>query len=432
MRSILSIILLLSATLSAQPGPKEFPLAKGQTQKDVIKLPTTYNVHVNSRPPVNFNIFADIDHARQKPVIQLRLGTAVMYDLLQFEKSDLNYISRYEISFAVRDKKNALFQENWKQEVYLNDFNETNARDKFDEKSFEIDLENKVAPGEYEAWMEIRDLISRKNFKSKRNITIPDLTKNSHTEIVFIKHSHADSGTLQISTLKNVIEFGKPSSALLRAVSASSDTVLINLRLYRKVKEADKLFVQEFINVIPENGLVSLYYELPVESMPEGDYNIRILSDELKFESEKRFSVIWFKKPVYLYKNEMALEPMRYILSEEEFEKVKSLDSDAMSSWIDDYWQRKDPTPETIYNELSYEFYERVVMANQRYSIKNKKGWRTDRGKILILYGEPLEIENRRYSTTQWPHIIWKYPDLQQFVFVDKQNNGDFTLIGED
>ena len=72
-----------------------------------------------------------------------------------------------------------------------------------------------------------------------------------------------------------------------------------------------------------------------------------------------------------------------------------------------------------------------VNTANQQFR-EMKQGWRTDRGRVLLLYGVPDEIERFPYSAENKPYEIWKYFSIQGgviFVFVDKRELGRYELV---
>ena len=85
--------------------------------------------------------------------------------------------------------------------------------------------------------------------------------------------------------------------------------------------------------------------------------------------------------------------PVRYLLTradEEEFGKLA--DDRARALFIVRFWQRWDPTPGTLENEVRREFWGRAVEANRRFKDSARPGWKTDRGKIFILLGEPYDV----------------------------------------
>lgn len=81
-----------------------------------------------------------------------------------------------------------------------------------------------------------------------------------------------------------------------------------------------------------------------------------------------------------------------YLLSGNDLSKYKNLKSDKERSiFIENYWKLHDPSPSTKQNELQEEYERRVNYSNQHYKEINRKGWQSDRGRALILYGEPME-----------------------------------------
>jgi len=87
--------------------------------------------------------------------------------------------------------------------------------------------------------------------------------------------------------------------------------------------------------------------------------------------------------------------PIRYIATKPESQTFRSMktDEDRML-FAEKFWARRDPTPETLLtNEYRQLFWERVQQANELFMDSSKPGWKTDRGKVHILYGPPTDIE---------------------------------------
>ncbi len=96
------------------------------------------------------------------------------------------------------------------------------------------------------------------------------------------------------------------------------------------------------------------------------------------------------------------------------------------------FWERKDPDPDTELNEFKQEFFQRVQMANREFGSDTDAGWSTDRGRIIIKYGKPNNIERQQSSLGAKPFIIWQYYEIEggvEFVFVDRSGYGNFQLV---
>ena len=92
--------------------------------------------------------------------------------------------------------------------------------------------------------------------------------------------------------------------------------------------------------------------------------------------------------------NLWANGPVRYLMTSKEDEAVRKLKSiPDLSKYISAFWARRDPTPGTLQNEFRREYWERVLAAEHRFRDSTTPGWRTDRGKIYIMLGEPFDVQ---------------------------------------
>lgn len=87
--------------------------------------------------------------------------------------------------------------------------------------------------------------------------------------------------------------------------------------------------------------------------------------------------------------------PARYLMTSREYEDVRSLKTvPELARFITGFWGRRDPTRGTFENEYRRMYWERVIQANVRFRDSTLPGWKTDRGKIFILLGEPNYVES--------------------------------------
>lgn len=125
-------------------------------------------------------------------------------------------------------------------------------------------------------------------------------------------------------------------------------------------------------------------------------------------------------------------ETTRYINAKEDRNTYKNLNLDGKRSFIRDFWSKMDPSPGTVENERKKDYLESVRYANENFSGTFKKGWKTDRGRILLVYGKPDEIERFPFSTENRSYQIWHYFSIQggvYFIFVDKRGMGEYELV---
>jgi GWxTD domain-containing protein len=93
-------------------------------------------------------------------------------------------------------------------------------------------------------------------------------------------------------------------------------------------------------------------------------------------------------------------EEVPYIITDEERSAFLQLQTnEEREQFIEGFWQRRDPTPDTVENEFKEEHYRRIAYANERFS-SGIPGWRTDRGRIYIMWGPADSIESHSAGST--------------------------------
>jgi len=134
-----------------------------------------------------------------------------------------------------------------------------------------------------------------------------------------------------------------------------------------------------------------------------------------------------------------------YIITDEETKTFKSLSNDEeRDAFIEQFWLRRNPNPDSPENEFREEHYRRIAYANEHYAA-GKPGWKTDRGHIYIAYGKPDSIDSHPSGgsyqrpmeegggeTSTFPFEVWHYRYLEgigdniDLEFVDSCQCGDY------
>lgn len=126
-------------------------------------------------------------------------------------------------------------------------------------------------------------------------------------------------------------------------------------------------------------------------------------------------------------------EQMRYITTAQDRREYNRLRTKAeKQQFLFEFWRRLDPDPSTASNPVREEYFERVRHANQQFGFGFREGWRTDRGRVFIVYGPPDDYERYPSRSDTKPYEIWHYHDIQGgviFVFVDRTGFQDYQLV---
>jgi GWxTD domain-containing protein len=178
----------------------------------------------------------------------------------------------------------------------------------------------------------------------------------------------------------------------------------------------------------------------PEQNDPDYDPRKRQRTDKERYRSQKALR----QELKGTYKTWLGQE-VTYIISDDERKAFMTLSNDEeRDSFIEAFWQRRNPNPDSPENEFRDEHYRRIQYANDHFAA-GKPGWRTDRGHIYISFGKPDDIESHPSggmyqrpqdegggSTSTFPFEIWHYRYIEgigenvNLEFVDTCQCGDF------
>ena len=140
-------------------------------------------------------------------------------------------------------------------------------------------------------------------------------------------------------------------------------------------------------------------------------------------------------------------QDVRWIITDEELSAFKHLSNDEeRDQFIENFWLRRNPNPDSPENEFREEHYARIAYANEHFAA-GKSGWRTDRGHMYIAYGKPDSIDSHPSggsydrpsdegggNTSTFPFEIWHYRYIEgvgdniDIEFVDSCQCGDYHM----
>ncbi len=140
-------------------------------------------------------------------------------------------------------------------------------------------------------------------------------------------------------------------------------------------------------------------------------------------------------------------EEVPYIITNEERAAFKKLATDEeREQFIEQFWERRNPNPGSLENEFKEEYYRRIAYVNERFS-SGIPGWKSDRGRIYIMYGPPDEIESHPSGgsylrppeegggeTSTYPFETWRYRYIDNIgsniilEFVDPTMTGEYHM----
>lgn len=175
----------------------------------------------------------------------------------------------------------------------------------------------------------------------------------------------------------------------------------------------------------------TLEIPLPLQHLEPGKYtlDIEFKSGSLTRKQSRQFNVIWPLRPISLTDPDLAIDALRHIATEEDIESMQSGPEAKRAMAFNDFWKSQPHDTSTAYNVAQAEYYYRVDEAIRKFSTaRENDGYKTDRGRIYILYGAPQKSE-RILQPNSSPTEVWTYDHMQKrFVFIDTAKNGNYIL----
>ncbi|MEQ9310639.1 MAG: GWxTD domain-containing protein [Balneolaceae bacterium] len=339
----------------------------------------------------------------------------------------------------------------WTDTLYTKTFAETESKNLYASGS----LSNTLDPGDYNYVLQLSLMENTRDRNSNRqNVRIWDWKNKPTGEIYLIKEKTEDE-RFRLMNLDDNVLFGQDFKALVR-IPKYSDELDYTVEVFKArpnqkdTLKAESIYKSAISNQEVRNGVIPILSknEEPTLSYKETDmdFNYVLLTIpnstfensayilEIKSSDSNNpiartfFRSYWQNMPASLLNLDIAIENMKFIVGENEIKRLKSGNSQEKEKKFRAFWDSKDPTPNTVYNELMAEYYRRVDFAFKEYrNPGNPIGYESDQGEIYIKFGPP-DSKERQFPTNGKVLEVWKYPN-RTFLFERTTGFGDFVLL---
>jgi len=180
-----------------------------------------------------------------------------------------------------------------------------------------------------------------------------------------------------------------------------------------------------------DKGYAYALVKIPNSNFPNSSYRFTIQKEGEKMPVTRSiFQSVWVDMPTSLLNLDTAIDMLHYIVDKETLKKISSGSRAEREKKFHEFWKKRDPTPNTEYNELMAEYYRRIDYAYEHFTTENTVGYKSDQGKVYIKYGPPQHTE-RKFPANGPTTEIWTYPN-RTFVFKATSGFGDFKLVSEE
>ena len=177
---------------------------------------------------------------------------------------------------------------------------------------------------------------------------------------------------------------------------------------------------------------------IPIAKLPSGAYKLTVGVRDIESNIEKTgVRYFWIDAGEDSNKTILPMtdadiqkyyDQIKYISNRQEQKTFKQLDAAGKQKFLLKFWKSKDPTPGTPQNEFMEEHFRRIAFCERNF----KGGINSDRGRVYIQYGPPLEVSRQASPiATSKSSEIWTYSinGTTEFVFVDRTGDGNYVLV---
>jgi GWxTD domain-containing protein len=289
-----------------------------------------------------------------------------------------------------------------------------------------------LKPDNYKITFVVKDKNSNNEFAKETSFTVsnPMLERVISSDVMLLSNYELDSkGEKEITPIINGNVGTLDAYYVFAEVWNRSETELLNKQLNIKIfDDKDKLLFDTLVSVDLKSGNNSVIQKLFTEKYNIGNHKMDVLDGNRKISS-RNFVCKWSDIPISIKDLDDAVKQLLYIATSSELDNIKDAktNEEKMKRFLK-FWKSKDPSPRTSKNELMVEYYNRIKIANERYS-HYVDGWKTDMGMVFIVNGTPSVIDRHPFDNDSKPYEIWTYYDLnRQYIFVDYTGFGDYRL----
>ncbi len=372
----------------------------------------------------------------------IEIYSQVDLSALEVAREGMTYFSEYRMKYVIRDNGKV---------VKEYDFDDMVNYDSNLDRSSKMRLSVQgilLQPGYYSCEVQLTDRVAQKAASQPIFLDVPDFAVTNFILSDIQIASSIYASDQQSAFVKNGL-FVKPNINRLfnyftgeffiyyevYGLTTPDGTADYAADLLCKVKADDgtlKKTVQHSVNHPSADGVHSVrmsilelsrgHYELEVQVRDRNSGQVAI--------NRTDFYIGWSDE--YNKKSVVSdlIKQLKYVAPQWNFDSMHELSTEMQRTAILSFWKSRDPSPETLENELMEEFYKRISFANANFRHYEGKGWKSDQGKVYIQNGNPANVYRMSSRSGKDAYEIWKYDKTKRcFIFINRRNFGDFRLL---
>jgi len=361
----------------------------------------------------------------------VQFDIAIPYSRMVFAFRDSAYRAEIRFNLYVLDPdENLLFERDWRHHLSVPRYDETLSDSLF----LQFATKALLARGKYKVVFESLDENVGISRYRKLDLRIPDYSRYALalSDLLLLSGRH-DLARETVTAL--------PVSP--RAVIPRDFTVYAEALLLKDVPDLQATFLwqdrfrtvrKDTASIVRVGQRLRIFRAYTIREAPLGRYVVELKVEAKGIRTQRSATEVEIVKQIQFYSEEAlnrAIQQLVYIGEGAAYDSLLHAKTFAAKKyWFNRFWQEYYPAADSLNNPVREEYYRRVRYANRHFG-DGMEGWRTDRGRIYILYGPPDSIE-RTMDQNMRNYEVWIYEKLQRkFVFAEDSAFGEYRLIRE-
>lgn len=369
--------------------------------------------------------------SNKKGHFDLKCFTQIKNDRLFFYKDEKSgkYKAEYTIKVAIFSDDTSsdipVEQDFIDKEVFVDNYSDTENTKIINVNNFSFLLRD----GRYRISIISEDKLSKKRHIIEENISFFQKSGAAVSKVVMIDIENQDRSKINEENIRplilNVVD--KKASFVGAFFQVFSD---INFKKYTvsyRVENSDREEIySSSYNRVTKSRENNELIDIGFKNIKIGNYEliIEVKIDGKSFIRRQHFYIRWKDVSIFVEDIRSSISQLTYILDNDSINSVLKNDDEFKKKWFKEFWNQLETNHGTEKNSLLNEYYRRVAYSNNKFSVPKKDGWRSDRGSVYCIMGEPDEIHSYDFPKRGRPYQIWTY--------YTKGTQYIFEYIGED
>jgi len=378
------------------------------------------------------------------------IHTRVAFRGLQFVRRGEGFAGNYRISATVHrtgrnDRPDGLvLTRSWTRDVRADSYATAQADSLADYSSLSLDL----PPGRYVLRVRLDDGASNRSATREQVITVPSFSGAvSMSDLLLVDRFDASSQRRSPLVLNMVSTDDATVGVFYEVYARHSERVRVRYTLnqvgverrswirglFGSRERETSTALRETVDLLAlRTGSNAAGRSFAVRDLDVGEYRIEVqverMDGSIIASRTAPLTVRWSGPFDEIQDLDTAIAALRYIAKDREIQAMRNAPSltDRLRLF-QEFWDKRDPSPGSPRNESMEEYYMRVAHANRNYG---QRGWESDRGEVIIRFGEPDMVENHAAGAGSRPYQVWYYNRMgRRFIFVEDGSSGDYRLM---